>query len=275
MTAWRIRSLAIFFIGTFVGAIFSTAIAFAWTGPTGTAPNSNVSAPVNVGTTDQVKNAGLSLNSLAVFGNAILSGTTNYLNFGTISGTTGYGIRNNSGTLQFKNSGGAWAAFATTSSAGAYLPLAGGTMTSGATINNTNGGIYSNYSEIVNSSEPTINFHRPGIFATGIKLRGDNRLWFGGWSAGDGAASIVAGSITSTSGGYTFPNGTVQTTAAAGVSNYTYATCALSSALATCVATCPAGWYRSGCGGVGNNQPSGNGCYCWGAAGTCYAYCVL
>lgn len=40
----------------------------AWTGPSASAPSSNASAPVNVGTTDQVKNAGLSLNALAVFG---------------------------------------------------------------------------------------------------------------------------------------------------------------------------------------------------------------
>ncbi|MDP2648469.1 MAG: hypothetical protein Q8P19_01060, partial [bacterium] len=46
----------------------------AWTGPTASPPNGNVPAPVNVGTTDQVKNASLGLNGLAVFGNAILSG---------------------------------------------------------------------------------------------------------------------------------------------------------------------------------------------------------
>lgn len=58
---------------------------------------------------DQVKNGGLSLNSLAVFGNATLSGNANYLNFGTTAGITGYGIRNNNGILEFKNNGGNWA----------------------------------------------------------------------------------------------------------------------------------------------------------------------
>ena len=32
-----------------------------------------------------------------------------YINFGTTKGTGGYGLRDNSGTLQFKNSGGDWA----------------------------------------------------------------------------------------------------------------------------------------------------------------------
>lgn len=34
--------------------------------------------------------------------------TTNYLNFGTQEGTSGYGFRNNGGVLQFKDEGGSW-----------------------------------------------------------------------------------------------------------------------------------------------------------------------
>jgi hypothetical protein len=44
----------------------------AWTGPTATAPNGNVAAPINVGTTDQVKDGGLSLDALAVFGSSYI-----------------------------------------------------------------------------------------------------------------------------------------------------------------------------------------------------------
>src|SRR3989338_8063683 len=81
---------------------------FAWTGPTAPPPNGNVPAPVNVGSSDQVKNAGLGVNYLAVFGNILLSGIGNYLNFGSTAGTSGYGVRDNAGTLEFKNSGGSW-----------------------------------------------------------------------------------------------------------------------------------------------------------------------
>ena len=38
-----------------------------------------------------------------------------YLNWGTTVGTSGYGIRDNSGSIEFKNSGGAWTAVATAS----------------------------------------------------------------------------------------------------------------------------------------------------------------
>ena len=55
--------LFIAFIGFFVASVLS-----AWTGPTGSAPTNNSSTPINVGTTDQVKNAGLSVNALTVFG---------------------------------------------------------------------------------------------------------------------------------------------------------------------------------------------------------------
>jgi hypothetical protein len=57
--------------GALVGALGVTA----WTGPTGTAPNSNVSAPINVGTASQTKNGALGVNSLAVYGNASVSGS--------------------------------------------------------------------------------------------------------------------------------------------------------------------------------------------------------
>ena len=121
----RAASLIAAFI---IGTIFASFIVFAWTGPTAAPPSSNVSAPLNVGTTDQVKNAGLGINSLAVFGNAILSGVSRYLNFGTIAGSTGYGLRDNAGTLQFKNSGGSWAAFATTTSGSSQWTTSGSSI---------------------------------------------------------------------------------------------------------------------------------------------------
>lgn len=104
------RSVA---IGIFIGAVLFSAlsVAIAWTGPAAAPPDGNVDAPLNVGSADQVKNAGLSLNALAVFGNAILSGTSRYLNFGTSAGSSGYGIRDNAGTMEFKNSGGTWGSF--------------------------------------------------------------------------------------------------------------------------------------------------------------------
>ncbi|MEK7509377.1 MAG: hypothetical protein AAB605_01540, partial [Patescibacteria group bacterium] len=49
--------LALFFV--LVGIAFVQA----WTGPTAPPPTPNVSAPINVGTTDQVKNAGLGINA--------------------------------------------------------------------------------------------------------------------------------------------------------------------------------------------------------------------
>jgi hypothetical protein len=41
----------------------------------------------------------------------LLLPASKYLNFGTTAGSTGYGFRDNSGTMQFKNSGGSWADF--------------------------------------------------------------------------------------------------------------------------------------------------------------------
>lgn len=107
------RDLLIGIIGGVVGTVFSTFVALAWTGPTQAPPNGNVSAPLNVGTVDQIKNANLGINGLAVFGNTILQASS-YLNWGSTAGTNGYGIRDNAGTLEFKNSSGSWANLNTT-----------------------------------------------------------------------------------------------------------------------------------------------------------------
>ena len=38
----------------------------------------------------------------------LINGSNHYLNFGTFNGSSGYGFRDNGGTMQFKNSGGSW-----------------------------------------------------------------------------------------------------------------------------------------------------------------------
>jgi hypothetical protein len=50
--------------------------------------------------------------------NVLIEGTNKYLNFGILSGTTGYGIRDNSGTMEFKNNAGSWAGFGTGTGSG-------------------------------------------------------------------------------------------------------------------------------------------------------------
>src|SRR6185436_16312283 len=120
ITVMRAR-LPFVILGLIVGLLFNAVVVLAWTGPTASAPNSNVSAPVNVGTTAQIKNGDVGVNNISAFGNALLSGlgvgTGRYLNFdytvGGSSGTgsSGYGIRDNAGTLEYKNNGGSWATF--------------------------------------------------------------------------------------------------------------------------------------------------------------------
>src|SRR3954468_21431386 len=112
------RKIPFIIIGLVAGLAFDAFTALAWTGPTASAPNNNVAAPINVGNVDQVKNANLGVNNISVFGNALLSGlgvgVGRYLNFDYTTlgtggtGSAGYGIRDNAGTLEFKNSGGTW-----------------------------------------------------------------------------------------------------------------------------------------------------------------------
>ena len=112
-------ALSLFAAFATAAVLFVTAsVILAWTGPTATPPNNNVAAPINVGIVDQIKNGGLGVNSLAVFGNAIISTVNGYLNFGPTAGFSGYGFRDSAGTMQYKNSGGSWSSFSGGSSGG-------------------------------------------------------------------------------------------------------------------------------------------------------------
>src|ERR1700686_3162669 len=80
------------------GIFFSALFSFAWTGPTSAPPNGNADAPINVGPTAQFKNGNIGL-----YGNILLAANGgSYLNFGATSGSTGYGIRDNNGTLKVR-----------------------------------------------------------------------------------------------------------------------------------------------------------------------------
>lgn len=72
------------------------------TGVSGT--GTTIAGSIGIATTSPISGAVFDVN-----GNTIFSGTDRYLNFGTTSGTTGYGIRDNAGVLEVKNSGGVWA----------------------------------------------------------------------------------------------------------------------------------------------------------------------
>ena len=113
-----------------IALLFLAQVVLAWTSPTLAPTGGNVGAPVNVGTTDQTKNGGLGVNSLAVFGNTLFSGSSRYLNWGTTAGSSGYGLRDNAGSIEYKNSGGNWTA------------ISGGVqwITSGNNIYNANSG---------------------------------------------------------------------------------------------------------------------------------------
>lgn len=110
--------------GVLGSALCSGVIIFAWSGPGAgvTPPDGNVSAPVNVGTSAQIKNGALGVNSLAVYGNTLLGGSAGsnaYLNFGATAGGTGYGFRDNNGTMEYRDAAASgWSSFTGLVSAG-------------------------------------------------------------------------------------------------------------------------------------------------------------
>lgn len=169
------------------GAVFTSMIAVAWTGPTQAPPNGNVAAPINVGSTDQVKNGGLALNSLGVFGNSALLGNVG------ISTTDPNAKLNVVGTTNLSRDNASECC-----SGGNYtLSLAEGTSWTGRAAR--------------------IQFHNAGASEGFIQLApsGVRRIIFGD-NQGVGLGIEASGMIQSNSGGFRFPDGTVQTTAAEG-----------------------------------------------------------
>ena len=76
----------------------------AWTGPTQNPPSGNTETPVHVGTTDQVKDGGLSLNGLSVFGGGYFQGN---VGIGNVSPgtTTKLSINNGDDEVKFTSGG--------------------------------------------------------------------------------------------------------------------------------------------------------------------------
>ncbi len=109
-----------------------------------------------------------------VNGNLILSGSNSYLNFGSTSGTSGYGFRDNAGTMEFKNSGGSWTGigsgsgsgsdkFATSSNGVAIYPNSAYGLVLGLTATTTNSrlevnGTTTSSNFVANSSTATSTF---------------------------------------------------------------------------------------------------------------------
>ena len=122
-----------------IALLFLASVVASWTGPTASPPSGNVPAPVNVGSTDQVKDASLGVNGLAVFGNAIVQASS-YLNWGTTAGSAGYGFRDNGGTMQARNSGGAWSNIVTSNSSTGDVFISGNVGLNVQTVHCVNGG---------------------------------------------------------------------------------------------------------------------------------------
>ena len=98
--------------GTLLGLILSFGIVVsAWSGPSASAPAGNVAAPLNVSSLTQTKSGALGVSYLSNTGDLWFIGSNRYLNFNVDSnnastiGISGYGMRDNAGTLEFKNLG--------------------------------------------------------------------------------------------------------------------------------------------------------------------------
>jgi hypothetical protein len=285
-------------------------LALAWTDPTSAPPGGNVAAPINVGSTDQVKNGGLGVNSLAVFGNSLFGGSAGsnaYLNFGATFGSSGYGIRDNAGILEFKNNGGSWDPIQTV----IYNYCQGGACGGAGPWTVSGNNIYNN-----SSANVGIGTASPGykLDVNGAVSLGNSDIYFtktthnhtgignaAGFAAIENASNYNTLMILGRSGGLygvrsvsiwdrLDVNGTLDVHGSICMSGDCKSSLAPQLYIASAAgprgtsAICPAGYTVSGCAGYctnmksGGNYPSGNGCAQNCDDGTLtayvYAYCI-
>jgi hypothetical protein len=90
-----------------------------------------------------------------------------YINFGSTDGTSGYGIRDNSGTIECKNSGGSWAACA---GGAASTNFAAGTVTSPGlyVTGDTNTGLYQALADTLSVTTGGVEVARFATTASGV-----------------------------------------------------------------------------------------------------------
>ncbi|MDB5238366.1 MAG: hypothetical protein JWM46_636 [Candidatus Kaiserbacteria bacterium] len=188
-------------IAGLIGSVATSASA--WTGPTASPPSGNVAAPLNVSTADQLKHGWIGLDSMSILNHLIISGAANtpntvrYLNFGATWDAAGYGIRDNAGTLEFKNSGGTWASIQST--VNTLVGNGGQWTTSGSNIyyNTGNVGVGTaspTYALTVTSGNKAISV------GEGTGSDADGRLVMG-WTSASGATPAWA-NISAYQGGY-------------------------------------------------------------------------
>lgn len=84
----------------------------------------------------------------------LINGFNHYINFGSDNGVNGYGFRDNNGTMEFKNSGGAWAGFGS-----------GGGGGSGSVIDATNSGDDQNYNLSAEPSSEYLVLMNNGVYS--------------------------------------------------------------------------------------------------------------
>lgn len=105
-----------------------------------------------------------------------------YINWGTTSGTSGYGFRDNGGTMEYKNSAGAWTSFASAIS-----------LTTIGSSPNANGATLS--SGVLNLEPASASFG--GVMTTGTQTIAGAKTWTGNATFSGTGAAIISTSGTS------------------------------------------------------------------------------
>jgi hypothetical protein len=175
-------------------------------------------------------------NGSAAGTNILIYGLNHYLNFGTITGVNGYGIRDNAGTIECKNSGGSWGTCGgggggtgTVTQIDTTWPILGGpitttgTLTFGGLSTSTNGVIgnipyFSGVNTFANVATTSLSISGPFSIPSTLSLLGSGGVTYWGLATTSQPASSNVLVSNGAAGVYGVATSTATCTSASGVS---------------------------------------------------------
>ncbi len=93
----------------------------------------------------------------------LINGINKYLNFNAISGAAGYGLRDNNGTIEVKNSGGSWSPIPSSAGSAHIIEDEGTPLTQRSKLNFVGAGVSVTDDSIDDATVVTINSTGGGI----------------------------------------------------------------------------------------------------------------
>lgn len=149
----------------------------------------------------------------------LINGSNHYINFNTVTGSSGYGFRDNNGSMEFKNSGGSWTGISSGGGGGSGTISTSSPLvvpqvvyaTSASTVASTATTTLSGTGGISVSNTPSVIGGTPAVVSCSTCLLSNAGDWAGTWQTFSPSHFQVAGSYLTADPFWVYANSAVST----------------------------------------------------------------